>query len=102
MLYTESQKNQMIEKLRTIKDKVVFKLNKKDVCPLDVFLLRSPRSITIMDAETDLPLMTTYGFYDNDSCLRKMVDGIEEMINDWDLVTKSHFAALSRKLGYDD
>lgn len=102
MTYTESQKNQMIEKIRRIKDKEVFKLNKKDVCPINVYLLRSPRSITIMDADTDDALMTTYGFYDNDSCLRKMVDGIEEMINDWDRVTKSHFASLGRKLGYDD
>lgn len=101
MNYTESQKARMIEKIRNIRDNEVFKLNKKDVCPLDVYIVRTPRSISMIDAETKQPLFKTYGWYENDSCLRKFVEAIEEAITDWDRVTKYHFSVVARQEGRD-
>ena len=101
MKFNESQISRMIEKIRKTEDNVRFKLNKSDVTPIEVFLVRTPHSITMMDAAVAKPIFSVFGYHDNASCLRKFVEEMIDCINNWDLVIKQHFIALSIKEGYE-
>ena len=101
MQFNESQISRMIEKIRNTKSHEKFKLNKNDVTPIDVYIHRTPHSITMMDAEVNKPIFTVFGWYDNETCLHKFVEEIIDSIDKWDLITKQHFIEVARKRGYE-
>lgn len=102
--YTAKQYEMMENKLKNLANGEVFKLNKNDACPIEVTLnkrrgFKDSWRLQLIDAETDDTLITITGI--EAIAYHKMVEGMLEMIEDWDRVTKGHFASLARKQGLD-
>ena len=109
MAYTTEQKERMISKLKAMPSGTEFKLNKFDSCPLDVRIEKSlacgKTYLYLVDVETGKNMIVCgflYGQHDRNECYAKMVDQIEDLIDNWDLVLKQHFIDISRIQGYDD
>ena len=100
--YTIDQKNRMIEKLRKMKNGMVFLLNKKDPFPIKCKLVRYSNSASLLAPDLgDEVLLTVQGKPNSTSTLREIVDIIESWIDDWDLVTKQYSIDLAKAKGLD-
>lgn len=102
MNYTEDQKSRMMKKLKEMKSGTIFDLNKKDVCPIKVKILKTCSSIHLTAPELDdSVILTVYGSPDSSKTLREVVDTIEDYITNWDLMVKQFFISKARLEGCD-
>ena len=103
MNYTESQIIRMCNKIKNLKNGEVFLLNKGDVCPIKVKMVKTSTALKLIDVDVDKEMCYAKGWSANaDAVVRKMVEMMLEFIEDWDRCTKTHFAYLARKEGYDN
>ena len=102
MKYTEEQKTRMMDKLKAMKSGTIFNLNKNDVCPIKVKILKTWSSIHLTAPDLkDSVILTVYGSPDSSKALREVVDTIEDYINHWDLMVKQFFINKARLQGYE-
>ena len=108
MAYTNEQKERMVAKLMSMPSGTEFKLNKNDSCPLDVRIEKTLAGgktyLYLVDVETGNNMIVCgflYGQHGRNECYAKLVDEIEDLIENWDLVLKQHFIDLGNKMGYE-
>lgn len=103
MNYTESQIIRMCDKIKNLESGEEFLLNKDDVCPIKVKLIKTSTALKLIDVEVGEEMCYVKGWSSNaDAVVRKMVELMLDFIKDWDRCTKAHFAYLARKEGYDN
>lgn len=102
MKYTEDQKTRMMDKLDNMKSGTIFNLNKNDVCPIRVKILKTRDSIALLAPDLkDEAILSVYGDSKSKKALRTVVDTIEDYIYHWDLMVKQFFISKSRLAGYE-